>query len=102
VRFRADLIYDEVQFVSRYEQANRAVTRENRNLESIRFLPTKVHGGLDYLVGLALILAPNIFQFAGVGAAAVLIPQVLGWRLASPQTDPRFGGKRITLKGRDK
>jgi hypothetical protein len=47
-------------------------------LESIRFVPTKVHGVLDYVVGLALILAPNIFQFANVGGAAVLIPRVLG------------------------
>ena len=47
-------------------------------MESIRFLPTKVHGALDYVVGIALILAPNIFQFAEVGGAAVLIPRVLG------------------------
>jgi hypothetical protein len=47
-------------------------------VESIRFLPTKVHGALDYVVGIALILAPNIFQFAEVGGAAVLIPRVLG------------------------
>jgi hypothetical protein len=78
MRFRADLIYDEVYFVSTYEHANRTVTREDTKLESIRFLPTKVHGGLDYLVGIALILAPNIFQFAGIGGAAVLIPRVLG------------------------
>jgi hypothetical protein len=47
-------------------------------LESIRFVPTKIRGVLDYVVGLALILAPNIFQFANVGGAAVLIPRVLG------------------------
>src|SRR5579859_6499125 len=47
-------------------------------VESVRFLPTKVHGVLDYVVGLALILAPNIFQFADVGGAAVLIPRLLG------------------------
>ena len=44
----------------------------------MRFLPTKVHGVLDYLVGIALILAPNIFQFTGVGGAAVTIPRLLG------------------------
>ena len=47
-------------------------------MESIRFLPTKVHGVLDYVVGLALILAPNIFQFADVGGPAVFIPRLLG------------------------
>jgi hypothetical protein len=47
-------------------------------MDSIRFLPTKVHGVLDYVVGLALILAPNIFQFADVGGPAVFIPRLLG------------------------
>jgi len=43
----------------------------------MRFLPTRVHGALDYVVGVALILAPNIFQFSNVAAAA-WIPRVLG------------------------
>jgi SPW repeat-containing protein len=47
-------------------------------MEWIRFVPTKVHGALDYVVGLALILAPNIFQFTDVGGPAVLIPRLLG------------------------
>ena len=44
----------------------------------MRFLPTKVHGVLDYLVGLALIFAGNIFGFSDVGGAAVNVPRVLG------------------------
>jgi hypothetical protein len=44
----------------------------------MRFLPTKIHGLLDYLVGIALILAPSIFQFSNVGGAAVFIPRLLG------------------------
>jgi predicted membrane protein len=48
------------------------------DMQAIRFLPTKVHGVLDYLVGIALILAPNIFQFSEVGGAAVFVPRVLG------------------------
>jgi hypothetical protein len=47
-------------------------------LESIRFLPTRVHGILDYVVGVALILAPNLFGFANVGGPAVFIPRLLG------------------------
>lgn len=44
----------------------------------MKFLPTKVHGVLDYLVGIALILAPNIFMFSDVGGAAVTIPRIIG------------------------
>ncbi|MEO6942518.1 MAG: hypothetical protein ABI238_04435, partial [Terrimesophilobacter sp.] len=44
----------------------------------MRFIPTKVHGVLDYVVAIALILAPWIFGFSGVGGAAVIIPIVLG------------------------
>ncbi len=47
-------------------------------MESIRFLPTKIHGILDYIVGVALILAPNIFQFSSTGGPAVWVPRVLG------------------------
>jgi len=47
-------------------------------MDGIRFLPTKVHGALDYLVAIALLLAPNIFGFTDVGGAAVNIPRILG------------------------
>lgn len=45
---------------------------------SYKFIPTKVHGVLDYLVGIALILAPMLFGFAELGGPAVIIPIVLG------------------------
>jgi hypothetical protein len=45
---------------------------------SYRFIPTKVHGVLDYVVGIALILAPWLFGFSEVGGAAVAIPMILG------------------------
>ena len=45
---------------------------------SYKFIPTKVHGALDYIVALALIAAPWIFGFADKGGAAVIIPIVLG------------------------
>ena len=44
----------------------------------MKLIPTKIHGILDYVVGIALILAPWIFGFSMVGGAAVYIPQILG------------------------
>lgn len=43
-----------------------------------KFIPTKVHGALDYIVAIALIFAPMIFRFSDVGGPAVVIPIVLG------------------------
>src|SRR5690554_1548903 len=43
----------------------------------MRFLSTRTHGVLDYLVGALLILAPFIFGFAD-GGAAQWVPIVLG------------------------
>lgn len=45
---------------------------------SLRFIPTKVHGALDYIVAIALVLAPMIFGFKEVGGASVAIPMILG------------------------
>ena len=47
-------------------------------MDSIRFLPTSVHGVLDYIVGIALIAAPFLFGFAYVGGIAVYLPIILG------------------------
>ena len=44
----------------------------------MRFIPTKVHGVLDYVVAIALMFAPMIFGFSSVGGPAVVIPVVLG------------------------
>lgn len=43
----------------------------------MRFIPTKFHAPLDYIVGAALIAAPWIFQFSGHTAATV-VSVVLG------------------------
>lgn len=43
----------------------------------MRFLPTRIHGYLDYLIGAALILAPWLFGFAR-GGAETWVPVVLG------------------------
>jgi hypothetical protein len=45
---------------------------------SLQFIPTKVHGVLDYVVAIALIFAPMIFGFQSVGGAAVALPIILG------------------------
>lgn len=45
---------------------------------SYKFIPTRVHGVLDYIVAIALVLAPVIFNFSDVGGAAVAVPMVLG------------------------
>ncbi len=44
----------------------------------MKFLPTKIHGALDYLVGIALIAAPMLFGFQDVGGMAVYLPMILG------------------------
>jgi hypothetical protein len=43
----------------------------------MRFIPTKVHGILDYLVGILLIAAPWLLGFAR-GGAETIVPVVLG------------------------
>ena len=43
----------------------------------MRFIPTKFHAPLDYIVGAALIAAPWIFQFSD-NTAATIVPIVLG------------------------
>jgi hypothetical protein len=46
-------------------------------MDQLRVIPTRIHGVLDYIVGLLLIAAPWLFGFAGEGAAA-WIPIILG------------------------
>jgi hypothetical protein len=43
----------------------------------VRFIPTRFHAPLDYIVGVVLIAAPWIFQFSDHTAATV-VPIVLG------------------------
>jgi drug/metabolite transporter (DMT)-like permease len=43
----------------------------------MRFIPTKFHAPLDFIVGVALIAAPWIFQFSD-NTAATVVPIVLG------------------------
>lgn len=43
----------------------------------MRFIPTRVHGVLDYLVGLVLIVAPWVLNFDR-GGAETWVPVILG------------------------
>lgn len=43
----------------------------------MRFIPTRVHGALDYLMGIVLIASPWIFDFSD-GGAKMWIPIILG------------------------
>src|SRR3954462_115027 len=43
----------------------------------MKILSTKVHGALDYIVGLLLIVAPWLFGFAN-GGAEMWVPVILG------------------------
>jgi hypothetical protein len=43
----------------------------------MRFIPTKIHGYLDYMMGLLLIAAPWLFDFAR-GGAETWVPVILG------------------------
>lgn len=44
----------------------------------MKVIPAFVHGIFDYLGGIALLAAPNLFGFAEVGGAAVMIPRIIG------------------------
>lgn len=43
----------------------------------MRFIPTRIHGMLDYIIGLLLIAAPWLLGFAG-GGAETWVPVILG------------------------
>src|SRR3982750_3880824 len=49
----------------------------NQKLLDMRFIPTRVHGMMDYLMGVLLIAAPWLFDFAD-GGAETWVPVVLG------------------------
>jgi hypothetical protein len=44
----------------------------------MRIIPAFVHGIFDYIGGIALLAAPNLFGFADVGGAAVWVPRIIG------------------------
>jgi hypothetical protein len=62
----------------------------------MRFIPTRIHGFLDYTMGLLLIAAPWLFGFAA-GGAETWVPVVLGAGaiLYSLMTDYELGVARM-------
>ncbi|HYF97047.1 MAG TPA: SPW repeat protein [Patescibacteria group bacterium] len=44
----------------------------------MKFLSPRTHTIIGFVVGIALLLAPNIFGFSDVGGAAVALPRILG------------------------
>ncbi len=62
----------------------------------MRFIPTRVHGYLDYLVGALLIVAPWLLGFAA-GGAETWIPVILGVGVIvySLLTDYELGVSRV-------
>ena len=62
----------------------------------MRFIPTRLHGFLDYIVGVVLIAAPWIFQFSD-NMAATVVSIVLGVGLIvySLATDYELGVARV-------
>jgi SPW repeat len=44
----------------------------------MQFITPRVHSIIGFIVGVALLFAPNIFGFSDVGGAAVAIPRILG------------------------
>jgi hypothetical protein len=62
----------------------------------MRFIPTRVHGALDYLMGIVLIAAPWIFDFSD-GGAKMWIPIILGAGMSaySLVTDYELGVARM-------
>jgi hypothetical protein len=62
----------------------------------MRFISTRTHGVIDYLMGALLIVAPYILGFAD-GTAAQWIPQIIGVALigAALMTDYEYGAIRM-------
>ncbi len=44
----------------------------------MKVIPTYIHGIFDYVGGIVLLFAPNIFGFSEMGGAAVIVPRVIG------------------------
>lgn len=44
----------------------------------MKFISPRAHSIIGFIVGVALLFAPNIFMFSDVGGAAVAVPRIIG------------------------
>ena len=63
----------------------------------MRFIPTRIHGAIDYLMALVLIAAPWALGFGRDGGAETWVPVALGVAIAgmSLLTDYEWGVSRL-------
>ena len=63
---------------------------------TIRVIPTKIHGALDYVTAPALVAAPEVLRLDGARASA-LAPRIAGVGAAgySALTDYELGARRV-------
>jgi hypothetical protein len=59
----------------------------------MKIIPKFFHGILDYVSGLLLLAAPNLFGFAEIGGATVWVPRIVGLMilLQAVMTDYELG-----------
>jgi SPW repeat len=63
----------------------------------MRFISTRAHGYIDYLMGIVLIISPWIFGFSNAGPGAVWTPVAIGVLLlgASLMTNYELGAVKL-------
>lgn len=47
-------------------------------MNGLHFLSSRAHGILDYVVGVLLMIVPDLLGFQDIGGAAVAVPRVMG------------------------
>jgi len=63
----------------------------------MKIIPRFYHGVLDYLSGVLLLLAPNLFGFAEMGGTATWVPRIIGMMilLQAVMTDYELGLMKV-------
>lgn len=56
----------------------------------MKVLNSQIHGFLDYMTGVLLLLTPTIFGFADVGGAAVTVPRIIGLLILGQSVFTRY------------